>query len=68
MMNRDERSTIRHGLFLAEVFALLVAVATTSVPSKTGSKYGISDGGGYAVGEVCEMMQCEGMLRAARLC
>ena len=26
MMNRDERSTIRHGLFLAEVFALLVAV------------------------------------------
>ena len=42
MKNEPEKFTVWHGLFLGETFALLVALATTIVPSKTGSKTGIS--------------------------
>jgi len=40
--NEPVKITVWHGLFLGEVCALLVALATTIVPSKTGSKFGIS--------------------------
>ena len=43
MKNETESFTKWHGLFLCRFFALLVALATTIIPSKTGSKYGISD-------------------------
>ena len=42
MKNGPESFTIWHGLLFAEFFALLVALATTIVPTKTGSKYGIA--------------------------
>lgn len=42
MKKEPERFTIWHGLFLGESFALLVALATTIVPTKAGSKYGIA--------------------------
>ena len=42
MKNEPENFTIWHGLLLGEFFALLVALATTITPTKTGSKYGIS--------------------------
>ena len=42
MKNEPESFTVWHGLVLCESFALLVALATTIVPSKTGSKNGIS--------------------------
>jgi hypothetical protein len=42
MKNEPERFAVWHGLFLGESCALFIALATTIVPSKTGSKTGIS--------------------------
>ena len=42
MKNDAESFTVWHGLFLGEFCALLIALATTILPTKTGSKHGIA--------------------------
>ena len=42
MKNDSESFTVWRGLFLGEFCALLIALATTVLPTKTGSKYGIA--------------------------
>jgi len=42
MKDQPEKFTLWHGVLLGEFFALLVALATTIIPTKTGSKYGIA--------------------------
>lgn len=42
MKPNPDKFTIWHGLLLGEGFTLLVALATTVVPSKTGSRFGIA--------------------------
>lgn len=43
MTSKKEVFTIWHGLLLAEVAALLISLAITLVPSKSGSDYSFAD-------------------------
>jgi hypothetical protein len=40
--NRPITFSVWHGLFLVEVIAVVIGIAMTITPSKTGSKYGVA--------------------------
>ena len=42
MEKEPENSTIWHGLLYGEFFSVLVALATTILPTRSGSRYGIA--------------------------